>query len=54
MRPSMRRRCSGRGSRTTGRSSKMAGPVYGCEKVRVEINRNPRPRTEGGADSALG
>lgn len=29
-------------------------PVYGCEKVRVEINRNPRPRTEGGADSALG
>ncbi len=29
-------------------------PVYGCEKVRVEINRNPRPRTAGGADSALG
>jgi TonB family protein len=29
-------------------------PVYGCEKVRVEINRNPRPRTEGGSDSALG
>jgi TonB family protein len=29
-------------------------PVYGCEEVRVEINRNPRPRTAGGADSALG
>src|ERR1700755_2576485 len=29
-------------------------PVYGCEKVRVEINRNPRPRIAGGADSALG
>jgi len=29
-------------------------PVYGCEKVRVEINRNPHPRTAGGADSALG
>jgi TonB family protein len=29
-------------------------PVYGCDKVRVEINRNPRPRSEGGADSALG
>lgn len=29
-------------------------PVYGCEEVRVEINRNPRPRSEGGADSALG
>ena len=29
-------------------------PVYGCEKVRVEINRNPHPRIAGGADSALG
>jgi TonB family protein len=29
-------------------------PVYGCEKVRVEINRNPGPRSVGGADSALG
>lgn len=29
-------------------------PAYGCEKVRVEINRNPHPRIEGGADSALG
>lgn len=29
-------------------------PVYACEKVRVEINRNPRPHTAGGADSALG
>jgi TonB family protein len=29
-------------------------PAYGCEKVRVEINRNPRPRSSGGADSALG
>jgi len=29
-------------------------PAYGCEKVRVEINRNPHPRSVGGADSALG
>ena len=29
-------------------------PVYGCQEVRVEINRNPSPRTAGGADSALG
>jgi len=29
-------------------------PVYACEKVRVEINRYPRPRSAGGADSALG
>ena len=29
-------------------------PAYGCEKVRVEINRNPHPRFGGGADSALG
>jgi TonB family protein len=29
-------------------------PVYGCERVRVEINRNPRPSVAGGADSALG
>jgi len=29
-------------------------PAYGCEKVRVEINRNPHPRSFGGADSALG
>ena len=29
-------------------------PVYGCEQVRVEINRNPRPRSASGADSALG
>ena len=29
-------------------------PAYGCEKVRVEINRNPHPRIGGGADSALG
>ena len=28
--------------------------VYGCQEVRVEINRNPRPRLGGGADSALG
>ena len=29
-------------------------PVYGCQEVRVEINRNPRPQLAGGADSALG
>ena len=29
-------------------------PVYGCQEVRVEINRNPRPRLAGGADNALG
>ena len=29
-------------------------PAYGCEKVRVEINRTPHPRSVGGADSALG
>ena len=29
-------------------------PAYGCEEVRVEINRDPRPRPAGGADSALG
>ena len=28
-------------------------PVYGCGEVRVEVNRNPRPRIDG-ADSALG
>lgn len=28
-------------------------PVYACEQVRVEVNRNPGPRV-GGADSALG
>ena len=29
-------------------------PVYGCEEVRVEINRNPGSRLTGGADSAFG
>ena len=29
-------------------------PVYGCEEVRVEINRNPGSRLAGDADSALG
>ena len=28
-------------------------PVYGCEEVRVEINRNPGSHLSGGADSAL-
>ena len=28
--------------------------VYGCEEVRVEINRNPGSRLTGGVDSALG
>ena len=28
--------------------------VYGCQEVRVEINRNPGTRGPGGADSALG
>ena len=29
-------------------------PVYACQEVRVEINRNPGSRLSGGADSALG
>jgi TonB family protein len=29
-------------------------PVYGCQEVRVEINRHPGPLNGGGADSALG
>ena len=29
-------------------------PVYGCEQVRVEINRNPGLRLTGDADTALG
>jgi TonB family protein len=29
-------------------------PVYACQEVRVEINRNPGSRIGGGADSALG
>ena len=29
-------------------------PVYACQDVRVEINRNPGSRPSGGADSALG
>ena len=29
-------------------------PVYGCREVRVEINPDPSPRIERGADSALG
>jgi TonB family protein len=29
-------------------------PVYGCQEVRVEINRNPGVLTGSGADSALG
>jgi TonB family protein len=29
-------------------------PVYGCQEVRVEINRHPGSLTDGGADSALG
>ena len=29
-------------------------PVYACQEVRVEINRNPGSRMGGGADSALG
>jgi TonB family protein len=29
-------------------------PVYACEEVRVEINRNPGVHISGGADSALG
>ena len=29
-------------------------PVYGCQEVRVEINRHPGSLTGGGADSALG
>ena len=29
-------------------------PVYGCQEVRVEINRNPGSRLSGGTDSALG
>jgi TonB family protein len=29
-------------------------PVYACQEVRVEINRNPGSRIGGGTDSALG
>lgn len=29
-------------------------PVYACQEVRVEINRNPGAHMSGGADSALG
>ena len=29
-------------------------PVYACQEVRVEINRNPGSRPAGSADSALG
>jgi TonB family protein len=29
-------------------------PVYACQEVRVEINRNPGSRPGGSADSALG
>ena len=29
-------------------------PVYACQEVRVEVNRNPGSRLTGAADSALG
>ncbi len=29
-------------------------PVYACQEVRVEVNRNPESRLGGRADSALG